>query len=312
MKKLTAFALAVVMLLCCACQNSAQSDEYSQKCALAEKHIRNNEFAEAVEIYTALAQAGFSEAEDKINEARFAEAEHLIHKKQFTDAYNLLLGLEKAGVEGATDKLNALSCKWARSLAAKKDYVNAYKKVVNTVDCEEAEKLRDKYIAEIYADAQYNYEHRYYQQANDMFIVIPADYERCADYRLLAKAHLLGPASHYDEIAALIGFADAGELLLIYDKTAFQFLTGEWTDDGGAVCLTGTKKSIEFSNLPTGAADCQYLTIEKSRVYGYTRASNGKAVDIVKDMRITIIDYDTISVHCYKDGKDHTLHRVTE
>lgn len=315
MKKFTAFVLAAVMLLCCACQNvseTAQNDEYASKCALAEEHVRKNEFAEAVEIYTGLCEAGYAEAEEKITETRFAEADHLIFKKQYTDAYNLLLKLEKEGAEGATDKLSELACEWSRSFAAKKDYVSAYRKVVNITDCDEAEKLKEEYKAEIYAAAQYDYEHARYDQANDMLIIIPSDYERCADYRLLIRAHEWGPAAHYDEIVELIGFEDAGELLLMYDKTAFLFLAGEWKDDNGAVCLRGTDKNIAFSNLPTNAAGYQYLTVEEGTVYGYSRGADGRITDAVKDMRITIVDYDTINVHCYKDAGDYILHRVTE
>ena len=60
----------------------------------------------------------------------------------------------------------------------------------------------------------------------------------------------------------------------------------------------------------------KYLTIEEGTVYGYNSSIvNGNVIeyrDVVKDMRITIVDQDTIVVHCYKDAKDYTLHRVTE
>jgi len=159
---------------------------------------------------------------------------------------------------------------------------------------------------EIYNIGIENYRNDDIYAAKANFSVIEG-YKRSDDYMLLiqSKISVLAAESNYDKLVELIGFENAIEVLLNSKECTKKFLCGRWE--------TNTKNpfyyfEIDYKgnanyNLPHESLEgYHFLNSNKYVVFG---ESNPPTVVIFE---FTIVDNDTISVYCYKDGSTYTLH----
>ena len=112
-------------------------------------------------------------------------------------------------------------------------------------------------------------------------------------------------SSEINLLCANLDIEDTKDVLMHEHSIARSFLQGKWytsngykfhwTDDG----VTDT--------LPTVLSESYKCYIKEGIYYKYPSGETRRSVQ--KDKKITIIDYNTIEVYCYKDGKTYTLTR---
>ena len=156
--------------------------------------------------------------------------------------------------------------------------------------------------AKIYSAGQAYYKAGSLTDATKAFTAIK-DYKRSADYLTLIRCKKNFSSAYepnrtyYMSIVNLLGFEDADEIIMNYESSAIKFLTGKW--EGKVYYFKIDEKEHRSSyNLPNKDVD------------GYYSISEGVySVGSTKFFKFSIIDEDTISVYCYKDGSTHTLYR---
>lgn len=172
--------------------------------------------------------------------------------------------------------------------------LNAFKKVDGApIPTEITDSLKSK----IYSAGQSAYKAGKMTEAKKNFNAI-SGYKRSDDYLLLIKCKNSAPDRvDYLLLVNLLGFENADEVIMTHQSTAIKFLTGRW--EGGTKYFEIEEEDHTSSyNLPHKNAD------------GYYSISDGiYAVETTKYFRFTIINENTISVYCYKDGSTHKLYR---
>lgn len=136
------------------------------------------------------------------------------------------------------------------------------------------------------------------------------DYKRSVDYiTLFNKASVA-------KIKELVGFEDADEILL--DDLADQFLEGTWKTSNGNYYFYVEKQDDggyqSNSNLPSNTTDNSYYDIKNGVYFLYSQEVPYYKIDSgnyekVNVFRFSIIDADTITIYCFKDGSTYTLYR---
>ena len=137
-------------------------------------------------------------------------------------------------------------------------------------------------------------------------------YKRSSDYLTLINK------SSYTAVKKLIGFEDADDILL--DSFADQFLLGSWKSNDGRYYFSITEDKNKVGsyhsnyNLPYTYLAHSYYDIADGIYYLYDQDTS--ILDMFLDnferknvFRFTIIDADTITVYCYKDGSTYKLFR---
>ena len=172
--------------------------------------------------------------------------------------------------------------------------------------------ITDFLKSEIYSAGQAAYKAGKLTEAKKNFSAIP-NYKRSNDYLLLidcdgsSSIGLLYTIFNYDELIKLLGFENTDEILLRDQYVAVLFLTGRWE--------SGDKNPYFFEIYEYN--DLMYARYSLPYKYtdGYYYISNGifsvgkTESTAVKYYKFTIIDEDTVSVYCYKDGSTHKLYR---
>ena len=178
--------------------------------------------------------------------------------------------------------------------------------------------LIDSLKAKIYSAGQTAYGAEKHAKAKKYFNALTG-YKRSADYLTLIlcsednSSNCLGGEDNYKKLIKLLDFENANEIMLKYESTALEFLNGRWEDDSKNdpyyFEMEKTSNGV-FSdswssgyNLPYKDADGYFYFSNGIFFVGETESS------AVKIYRFTIINEDTISVYCYKDGSTHKLYR---
>ena len=187
-------------------------------------------------------------------------------------------------------------------------YVDAYKAfnaVKNiSVPASITSNLKDK----IYSAGQAAYRDGDLDEAEKNFSAIKK-HKRSDDYLFLIDCKessfstYISRLANYDKLVALIGFEDADDIIIQNNNLLEEFLLGRWEDgdryDPYYFELTEEDDGLWSSyNLPRNDVDGLFDLI--GGVY---------SVEGTKYWRFSIIDEDTISAYCYKDGSTIKLYR---
>jgi len=194
-------------------------------------------------------------------------------------------------------------------------YIEAYqafKKIDNTsVPSSVITELETK----IYSLGQSAYKAENYTQAEKYFNAIP-NYKKSSDYLLLIDccgdtfSAWSNAQANYSKLIKLLNndFENVDEIILGNDSLLEKFLTGRWEDGDRnnpyyfEIYEDGDGLTSEY-NLPYKEADGYFWISDGMYKIGETESS------AIKVYRFTIIDEDTISVYCFKDGSTHKLYR---
>jgi len=176
------------------------------------------------------------------------------------------------------------------------------------------ESIRTSLVSFIYTDGVADYRAGKYADAERSFNSIK-NYKRSKDYLFLVSYFEIDTSNTsfekytiknhyiYDGLIDLIGFENTNEILIRDRSYAKKFLTGRWenssyyfeVNNNGAIYNLPNKDTIgAFYDIENGV----YYTIESE-----------STSDSIKQFEFSIIDEDTISVYCYKDGSTHKLYR---
>ena len=194
-------------------------------------------------------------------------------------------------------------------------YIEAYqafKKIKNTsVPSSVITELETK----IYSLGQSAYKAENYTQANKYFNAIP-NYKKSSDYLLLIDCSgdtfsaWSNAKSNYSKLMKLLNnnFENVDEIILQNDSLLEMFLDGRWEDGSSnnpyyLEFYEDNEGSHSRYNLPHKDADGYFWISDGMYKVGETLSS------AVKYYRFTIIDEDTISVYCFKDGSTYKLYR---
>lgn len=137
---------------------------------------------------------------------------------------------------------------------------------------------------------------RGYKQSEDYLLLIGCKYGNLAEYTV---------NGHYDDLVKLIGFEDADRIIIENKFTAIRFLKGTWEDGQkyNPFYFKIDAQNHAWNNLPHNDSDGYYYLSGGIYSVGETESK------AIKCFRFSIIDEDTISVYCYKDGSTHKLYR---
>ena len=173
--------------------------------------------------------------------------------------------------------------------------------------------ITDYLKSKIYSAGQAAYQAGNMTEAKKNFDAI-SNYRRSDDYLILiscSENSNLDSSSafvNYVRLLKLLGFENADEIMLKNMSTAELFLNGRWED--------GNKNPHYFElqyesdggwysqyNLPHKDAEGDYYISNGIYSVGETELSAAKY------FKFSIINRDTISVYCYKDGSTHKLYK---
>ena len=165
---------------------------------------------------------------------------------------------------------------------------------------------------EIYTAGQTAYRSGEMTEAKENFSAI-ADYERSEDYLLLINCNgssyynITMAEDNFDKLVELIGFENAGEIILKNESTATLFLKGYWED--------GDDFHHYFQIYEDDDGMHASYSLPREFAYGYFFISDGvysvgeTESSALKLFKFTIIDEDTILAFCYKDYSMHEMYR---
>ena len=187
--------------------------------------------------------------------------------------------------------------------------LNAFNKVDNVpVPATITDSLKSK----IYSAGQTAYRAENMTDARKYFNAIN-NYKRSADYLLLIScngssfSNLSNAKTNYSKLVKLLGFENADEIILKNESTAELFLKGRWED--------GDTYPYYFEMYEDGEGWHSRYKLPNKEAEGYYYISNAiysvgeTESSAVKYYKFSIINEDTISVYCYKDGSTHKLYR---
>lgn len=167
----------------------------------------------------------------------------------------------------------------------------------------------DSLETKIYSLGQLAYRNGNFDDAKKCFDAI-TDYKRSDDYLFLISCngedfgHYVAATNNSKRLFDLIGFEDANEVIMIY--LLEEFLDGSW-EDGSYYkpyyfILDNDESEVRY-NLPSKDVDGYYDFVKDIMVVEKSNNTD------VKLFSFEIINEDTISVYCYKDGSTHKLYR---
>lgn len=154
----------------------------------------------------------------------------------------------------------------------------------------------------IYSIAQADYEANELVSAERLFSLLQ-DYKRSSDYLLLidCKNDSHKVRLKYNELVDLLGFEDAGDVIMSERRSAIRFLFGRWEGHTYYFELKNSIGKTSAFNLPT-----------KWLGYNGVVINSGFYVGEVKCFKFTPLDENTIAVYCYNDKSTHKLYRQTD
>lgn len=178
--------------------------------------------------------------------------------------------------------------------------LKAFRKIDNVpVPVEITDSLKSK----IYSAGQTAYRAADMTEAKKNFNAI-SNYRRSADYLLLISCNSSSFSGwtnaqvNYNTLVKLLGFEDTAKIIINNPSTAILFLTGRWEGGSYYFEIDDDENNHSTYNLPSKAVDGIYSI--RSGIY---------SIGSTKCFKFSIIDEDTISVYCYKDGSTHKLFR---
>lgn len=181
-------------------------------------------------------------------------------------------------------------------------YIDALAVFENTnypVPASVTENLKDT----IYQVAKKYYNSESYLQARAIFEAL-GNYERSEDYAILARCQGGAYAHLYDEIYELIGFEDAGEIIIKHPAFGKCFLEGRWETEDGSYYFNMDEQYSTSYNLPHKYISDNTYILSNGLFVEYDNHLN-----LVDQFRIKVIDQNTITVYCFKNNKTYKMYR---
>lgn len=195
------------------------------------------------------------------------------------------------------------------------EYLEAYRALKKIKEYSVPVTVMDDLKSTLYSAGKTAYKNEDFATARLCFAEIP-DYKRSSDYILLIEC--AGSTfdswstihTRYPDLLKLINekFDNANKILVRNDKFLERFLLGRWENG---------KKSDQyyFKLYEKDISTYSEYNLPNKNTKGYYTISDGiyqiekKDSSVVKCFRFSIIDEDTISVYCYKNGKSYKLYR---
>lgn len=138
-----------------------------------------------------------------------------------------------------------------------------------------------------------------YQKSDDYLLLISCDGSSFSSWS--------NAKTNYKKLVKLLGFENTDDIILKNESVAELFLTGRWEDGDRTPYYFEMYEDNEGMhtqyNLPYKDVDGYYYI--SNGIYSIGETESGS----VKCFKFAIIDEDTISVYCYKDGSTHKLYR---
>lgn len=160
----------------------------------------------------------------------------------------------------------------------------------------------------IYHKAIKYYHNANYDDAKNAFRMV-ADYERSEDYLSLIR-NRLPTYGNCNELIDFLDFEDTKSVLIENEICFDQFVSGEWRTQDGKYYFktyryykTNRKEDCTY-NLPAFSTSGDYYVI-KNGIY----CEGKQGAENRMQFKFSIIDKNTILVHCYKNNENYTLMR---
>lgn len=193
-------------------------------------------------------------------------------------------------------------------------YIEAYQAFKKIKNASVPSSLINELEAKIYSLGQTAYRAENYTQAKKYFNAI-TNYKKSSDYLLLIDCSgdtfsaWSKAKANYSTLIRLLNsdFENVDEIILENSSLLEKFLTGRWEDGDRS-------DPYYFEIYDDDGLHCRYNLPHKSAT-GYYHFADGiykvgeTESSAIKYYRFTIIDEDTISVYCFKDGSTHKLYR---
>lgn len=176
--------------------------------------------------------------------------------------------------------------------------LKAFKKLSFPVPASAMETVTEK----IYQQAIRDYHNANFDEAQAGFRLI-VDYERCEDYLTLIR-NRTPYYGNCDELIDLLDFEDAKSILLENEICFEQFISGDWKTQNGSNYFKIHSNGNCTYNLPAFSVSGSFCTIKNGIYYEGKQGSEDRM-----QFKFSIVDKNTISVHCYKNSKTYTLIR---
>lgn len=264
----------------------------------------NRKYATAIKTFGELGD--FLNAKTARQEVYYRQAHYLVMHKKYDDAIGTYRFI--AAYKDSAKKINETMYLKACDQIEQGEYAAAEEVLTVLYQggyAEAGAKLAEieQSRADRYAEAVGQYESWNNDAARAIFTQL-GDYERCKDYLVLLDAREGNNLSgiSYD-LMCLIGFEDANELIMKYDSTAKEFLTGDWR--GGGHYFRMSEDGHTHYDLPWFNYG-DYYRIEDGLVLLFPEENSN---DTRALFYISIVDYDTIWIFAYKNDTSYKLTR---
>lgn len=279
--------------------NMAMETKYQKAAWLAD----SGSFDDAITEYTALGE--YKDSSDLIKKTTYRKGNYLISINEFSKAYNIFEKLSKEDYLDSKKMMTATNYAWGMYNLQKGKFLEAYQKLTLTKDYQDSNIQLDNLKVPLYKDAVENYHSKNYTKSLSEFSLLK-DFLDSNDYAVLARAHSLGDSYPSGEIltdlAPLIGFEDAGAIIVSDFYFASIYLEGVWS--GSDHYFAMTDNGTEF-DIPSSTGDRVGIDAGTLYVYDHNQP-NAKTPAFV----IEPVTTDLILVYCYQNSQTYSLVRI--
>jgi hypothetical protein len=279
--------------------NMALETKYQQAAWLSDY----GKFDEAEEAYKLLGQ--YKDSSERVKNTEYRKAIYLASTNEFASALAIFQKLAKDGYSNSEEMIEITNYAWGIYEYQNGNYYGAYQKLLLTKGYQDTNALLDQIKISLYNDAIEKYHNEDYNRALSEFSLIE-DFEYSKEYMVLARANSLGDMYPAEEIltdlAPLIGFEDASDIIVNDFYFASTYLEGVWS---GSDHYFAMMTDVTYSDLPITSGD--RLGIEDGTMYTFnhdTPNTKEPAYDIEP------VSKDLILLYCYQNSQTYSLVRV--
>lgn len=271
--------------------------DYQKAISFAE----NGDYETAIQMFAALGE--YKDSAELVYKTKADRGLSYLDAKQYEKALAEFKALIKDGWAGASEGVTLVYYVWGNELAKEQQYVAAYDKLSYCKDYKDTAQIRNKLKQNIYKQGQTLYHNASYDKAKECFNKIGTSYLRVSDYLLLISLHKKTSLmkSDVNKLKSIISFEDTKTLIMHETWGAVYFLEGTWR--GSNYYLTMKANGDIYYDLPHDKYGEHYI-VKDGRLLKYYDKTPNTTKQI---FTVTIIDKDTISVLCTKDGKTYIL-----
>jgi V8-like Glu-specific endopeptidase len=279
--------------------NMALEAKYQKAAWLAD----SGSFDEAITEYTALGE--YKDSSELIKKTTYRKGNYLISINEFSQAYNIFEKLSKDDYLDSKKMMTATNYAWGMYNLQNGKYLEAYQKLMLTKDYQDSNIQLDNLKIPLYKDAVEKYHSKNYTRALSEFSLLK-DFLDSNDYIVLARAHSLGDSYPAGEIltdlAPLIGFEDAGAIIVSDFYFASNYLKGAWS--GSDHYFVMANDGTDF-NIPASYGDRIWIDTGTLYVYDHNQPDAKTPAFVIEPVSTNLI-----LVYCYQNSQTYSLVRV--